>query len=105
MTQPQKYVALKLAALAIVAAVAGMPGAQAQVKGNFDEADVNHDGHVTLQEYEAYITNRLMNANGRRAQRFQQMTPQERDAALQRRFERLDRGHKGYLDRDDWNSQ
>jgi Ca2+-binding EF-hand superfamily protein len=95
--------ALSMAALVLAAALAGTPLAQARVQGNFDDADTNHDGRVTLQEYETYVTNRLMSVDGPRAQRFKQLSPQEQAARLQQRFERLDTGHKGYLDRNDWN--
>jgi Ca2+-binding EF-hand superfamily protein len=90
-------------AIALVAVFAGATCAQAQMmRGNFDDADANHDGRVTLQEFEAYATGRLMAANGLMAQRFKEMTPQEQSARLQQRFEKLDRGNKGYLDRSDW---
>jgi len=71
------------------------------MKGNFDDADANHDGRVTFQEYEAYTANRLMAANGPRVQSFKQLSPQEQAARLQQRFEKRDNGHKGYLDRND----
>jgi hypothetical protein len=52
-------------AIALVAVFAGATCAQAQMmRGNFDDADANHDGRVTLQEFEAYATGRLMAANG-----------------------------------------
>jgi Ca2+-binding EF-hand superfamily protein len=103
MTGPARSKALSMAALVLAAALTAAPLAQARVQGNFDEADANHDGRVTLQEYETYVTNRLMSANGPRAERFKQLSPQEQAARLQQRFERLDKGHKGYLDRNDWN--
>jgi hypothetical protein len=99
-TQSSRWLALATAvALALLAA----PAAEARVKGNFDDADANHDGRVTLQEYETYTTNRLMQANGPRAQKFKQLTPEQQAARLQQRFDALDKGHKGYLDRNDWN--
>jgi hypothetical protein len=94
--------ALSMAALVLAAVLTGTPLAQARVHGNFDDA-TNHDGRVTLQEYETYVTNRLKSANGPRAERFRQLSPQEQAARLQQRFESLDKGHKGYLDRNDWN--
>jgi Ca2+-binding EF-hand superfamily protein len=72
------------------------------MRGNFGDADGNHDGHVDLQEFEAYATNRLMAANGVVAQRFKQLSPDEQVTRLQQRFDRMDRGHKGYLNRNDW---
>lgn len=102
MTHPAKHLPLKIVALAMLATLAGTPLAQAQMKGNFDDADANHDGHVTLQEYEAYATGSLMARNGRLAQRFKQLSPQEQAARLQQRFDGMDKGHKGYLDRSDW---
>jgi hypothetical protein len=53
-----------------VAALIGATAAQAQMRGNFDDADANHDGRVTLEEFRAYATNRLMAANGLMAQKF-----------------------------------
>jgi Ca2+-binding EF-hand superfamily protein len=90
-------------AIALVAVFAGAAWAQAQMRrGNFADADANHDGHVTLQEFEAYAAARLMAANGPVAQRFKELSPQDQTARLQQRFEKLDRGGKGYLDRSDW---
>ena len=80
----------------------GAGAAYAQMKGNFDDADANHDGRITLQEFEAFASNRLMAGNGPRAQRFKELAPQDQDARLQARFQKLDRGGKGYLDRSDW---
>jgi hypothetical protein len=102
MIRSANAIPLRLAAFALVTVLAAAPLAHAQVKGNFDDADVNHDGHVTLQEYQTYTTNRLMASNGPRAQKFKQLSPQEQSARLQQRFEELDKGHKGYLDRNDW---
>ncbi len=76
--------------------------AQAQMKGNFDDADANHDGHVTLQEYKDYVTARLATANGRIARKFKQLSPEDQAARLQKRFDKMDHGQKGYLDRKDW---
>ena len=71
-------------------------------RGNFDDADANHDGRVSLQEFEDYATKRLAAANGRMAERFKQLSPQEQADRLQKRFNKLDHGQKGYLDRNDW---
>jgi len=76
--------------------------AQAQMKGNFEDADANHDGHVTLQEYKDYVTARLATANGRIARRFKQLSPEDQTERLQKRFNKMDHGQKGYLDRKDW---
>ncbi len=93
-----------MSALALLA-VAGLMAAcaaQAQMKGNFDDADANHDGRVTLQEYKDYVANRLSSANGRIARRFKQLSPEDQAQRLQKRFNKMDRGEKGYLDRNDW---
>jgi Ca2+-binding EF-hand superfamily protein len=91
-----------VASLAVLATLAGAPVALAQVKGNFDDADTNHDGRVTLQEYQTYVTHRLMASNGPRAQKFKELTPDQQAQRLQQRFDELDAGRKGYLDRKDW---
>lgn len=96
---------LLLAAMLMLCCAVGMPVAAAQPAGDFDVADTNHDGRVSLQEFEAYASQRLLAAYGRRAQRFRSLSPQEQSAALQRRFDRLDHGHKGYLDRSDWKKE
>ncbi len=88
--------------LVALAVLAGAPVACAQMRGNFDAVDTNHDGHVSLQEFDTYVTNRLMAAHGVRAERFKQLSQQEQMARLQQRFAQLDRAHKGYLDRNDW---
>lgn len=91
---------------AALVAVIGLLGACAahaqQMRGNFDDADADHDGKVTLQEYTNYVTKKLAAANGRMAQRFKQMTPQDQADRLQKRFNKMDHGQKGYLDRKDW---
>lgn len=91
-------------AVSLIAAIGimGACTAHAQMKGNFDDADANHDGHVTLQEYKDYVTSRLATADGRVAQRFKQLTPEEQAARLEKRFNKMDHGRKGYLDRKDW---
>ena len=93
---------VRAAALVAMIALAGAGAAQAQMKGNFDDADANHDGHVTLQEYKDYVTAYLTNANGRLARRFKQLSPEDQAARLQKRFDKMDHGQKGYLDRKDW---
>jgi Ca2+-binding EF-hand superfamily protein len=98
----------RLARSAALVAVIGLMGAcatQAQMKGNFDDADANHDGHVTLQEYKDYVTARLATATGRIARKFQQLSPADQAARLQKRFTKMDHGQKGYLDRKDWSGQ
>jgi hypothetical protein len=102
MIRSTKRASLALTALAAMATLVGVSVAQAQMRGNFDDADMNRDGHVTLQEYENYVTSRLAAANGRLAQRFKKLSPQDQAARLQQRFEKMDHGKKGYLDRNDW---
>ena len=96
---------LAIATLAACAALAATAPAQAQAKGNFDDADSNKDGHVSLQEFETYATQRLMAGTGRLAKRFQKLSPEQQSARLERRFQKLDRDHKGYLDKNDWKGQ
>jgi hypothetical protein len=92
------------AALAVVPllSLAGGAVAHAQSKVGFDAVDSNHDGRVTLQEYETFTTQRLMASSGRAAQKFKEMNPDQQESRLRARFNKLDRGHKGYLDRNDW---
>ena len=54
---------LRIAALVTVMAFGAGCAVHAQVRGNFDDADTNHDGHVTLQEFQAYATARLAAAS------------------------------------------
>ena len=89
-------------ALVAVFSLMGACAAHAQMKGNFDDADANHDGHVTLQEYKDYVTARLASANGPIAQRFKQLSPEDQAQRLEKRFNKMDHGQKGYLDRKDW---
>lgn len=97
------YGFLGLASLALVLLVAGAPPAEARNLGSFAAADANHDGRVTLQEFEAYETARLMAANGPMAERFKALSPQEQAARIEQRFDKLDSDDKGYLDQADWN--
>ena len=97
-----KPVPLRSAALTIAALMVAST-AYAKNLGDFNIADANRDGHVTLQEFSTYETQRLKASNGLTAQRFKQMTPQEQEVRLQARFKKLDSGNKGYLDQNDWN--
>ena len=78
--------------------------AQAQMKGDFDTADSDHNGRVTFEEFAAYATQQLANANGRRAQKFEQLSADQQSTVLRKRFDKADRNHKGYLDRNDWSA-
>jgi hypothetical protein len=96
---------MKRAAALLLTVLAGAcmaTTAEAQSAGRFAKADVNHDGRVTLREYESFVGARLSRAKGPKAERFRQLDPEKQAALLQRRFERLDRGHKGYLEPADW---
>jgi Ca2+-binding EF-hand superfamily protein len=96
-------VPLRSVALAMMVALMAASSAYAKNLGDFNIADANHDGRITLQEFSTYETQRLKASNGFTAQRFKQMTPQEQKARLQARFKELDSGNKGYLDQNDWN--
>lgn len=94
-----------LACAAIAAAFmtfAVAPAAYAQIQGDFAAADANHDGRVTLQEFQAYATQKLMAANGPMAQRFKQMNPVQQAKIIKKRFDRTDTSQKGYLTPQDW---
>lgn len=93
---------VRSAALVAILCLMGACAAEAQMKGNFDDADANHDGHVTLQEYKDYVTAHLADASGRIARKFKQLSPEDQAARLQKRFDKMDHGQKGYLDRNDW---
>ena len=93
-----------IAALAFATAIATLSSAHAAPANRFDKADANHDGRVTLQEFEAFTGNQLMSGNGKAAQKFKQLGPDQQAARLQRRFQKLDRDHKGYLTREDFSA-
>jgi Ca2+-binding EF-hand superfamily protein len=101
MSNPVLVPTFKAAAVAVVAALAITSVARA-MQGDFNAADANHDGKVTLSEFKAYATKMLMASNGLMAHRFQQMSPDQQAAHLQQRFEKADLGHKGYLTATDW---
>lgn len=86
-----------IVAVILVTGFTGARTASAQEKP-YCAADVNHDGRVTLQEFESWATSRLMAANGARAERFKQLTPEQQAAVLQHRFEKLDINQQGFLD-------
>ena len=99
---------LALFAASVLVATSGLAGgasAQDRIRGDFDAADANHDGRVTLQEYEAYAKSRLAAADGTLAQRFKQLSAEDQEARLRLRFEKMDHVGKGYLDRKDWNGE
>src|ERR1700748_952612 len=84
-------------------AVAGIAiPAQAQMRGNFADADTNHDGKVSFQEYHAYASQQLRSRSGRMAQRFKSLSPQEQQTRLKQRFDAADSDHNGFLDRKEW---
>ena len=89
--------------LAAVAAVALLP-LSAQAAGRFEKTDLNGDGRVTLQEFEAQTTRQMMNGRGKQAEKFRQLSPQQRAKRIQRRFQRLDEARKGYLTRADFDA-
>jgi Ca2+-binding EF-hand superfamily protein len=70
--------------------------------GSFQAADANHDGKVSLQEYQAYASQQLMSRNGRMAQRFKALSPQEQQARLKQRFDGAVADHNGFIDRKEW---
>jgi Ca2+-binding EF-hand superfamily protein len=91
--------------LAIVAlACTAFVSAHAQMKGDFDAADSNHDGRVTFEEFAAYAKQQLAGAGGRKARKFRQLSAEQQTAALRKRFDQADHAHRGYLDRSDWNA-
>jgi Ca2+-binding EF-hand superfamily protein len=94
------YRRLAIAALTCAAFVS----AHAQMKGDFDAADSNHDGHVTFEEFATYAKQQLEDASGRKARKFRQLSAEQQTAALRKRFDRADQSHRGYLDRSDWNA-
>lgn len=105
MTRRAHKTVSRIAAFALAAAPLAASPAQAGMLGSFDAADANHDGRVTFQEFDAYESQRLMTANGPLAQRFKELGPEQQTARLEQRFDRLDSGDKGYLDRNDWNGE
>lgn len=94
----------QLTAFACLASLlAASPALAAPRLGDFAAADTNHDGRISLQEFQTYETQRLTQAHGMLAQHFQKLSPPQQQAALQKRFNKLDSGSKGYLDQNDWN--
>ncbi len=69
----------------------------AQTDKRVERADADHNGRVTLQEYENFVGDRLMKAKGPQAQRFRSLDPEQQATILERRFHKLDKDHKGYL--------
>ena len=102
MHRPIRTRALAVLGLALGATLALASLAYAQMRGRFEDADANHDGRVSLEEYEAYAKSRLLAAKGPNAERFKQFAPDEQAARLKQRFDRADKSHKGYLEPSDW---
>jgi Ca2+-binding EF-hand superfamily protein len=82
----------------------GLTVAHAQMKGDFDAADSDHNGRVTFEEFAAYANQQMDMSNGRKAQRFKQLSSDQQSTVLRKRFDKADRNHKGYLDRSDWSA-
>ena len=102
MTTAIRILFRRAATITLLVFVIAACGALAQARVDFDQVDANHDGRITFQEFQAYATPRLMTAQGPRAERFQALSSQQQTAVLRERFNRLDQGHKGHLDRNDW---
>jgi hypothetical protein len=83
--------------LLCAAALTFTPLAASAAGKRFNQIDANHDGRVTFAEFEQAVARKMMSGEGRRADKFRQLSPTQRSAQLQRRFDRLDEGHKGYL--------
>lgn len=81
----------------LAAALALAPLAASAAGNRFNKIDANHDGRITFAEFESAMGRRLMSGQGKAAQKFQQMSPAQRSARIQRRFDRLDEARKGYL--------
>lgn len=96
-------IAKKLILATAILSVASV--AHAQGGSRFAKADANHDGRVTLREYENFVGSRLSKAQNPRAERFRQLDPERQASVLQKRFQKLDRGQKGYLVPADWPDQ
>ena len=88
--------------IASVLVLSSVSIANAQGGSRFAKADVDRDGRVTLREYENFVGARLSKSNNQRAERFRQLDPEKQASMLQKRFQKLDRGHKGYLVPADW---
>ncbi len=101
MSNPPLGRTFKAGALALAATLAITSAARA-MQGDFNAADANHDGKVSLLEFQAYATKMLMASSGFMARRFQQMSRDEQASRLQQRFEKADLGQKGYLTAADW---
>ncbi|MHB8814492.1 MAG: MipA/OmpV family protein [Steroidobacteraceae bacterium] len=99
---PRSLFALLAALVVLAVTLWWAPPARAGAPDTFDPADTNHDGRVTLEEFEAFVTQRLKQGQGPAARKFRQLSPAAQRARLERFFEQLDSGHKGYLDRSDW---
>jgi len=87
---------MRAVAIAVIALCVAST-AHAQSAKRFDRADANHDGRISLQEYEAFAGNRMMRAKGPHAEKFRSLDPEQQASVLQRRFRKLDHGGKGYL--------
>ena len=64
----------------------GLTTARAQMKGDFDAADANHDGRVTFEEFATYAHQQLDVANGAKAQRFKQLSCRAADPTSAQAF-------------------
>ena len=94
--------AILVVAITTLFGVTAAQAKQAKMVGSFSAADTNHDGRVTLQEFQAYATSQFLASSSRRAEKFKEMSPSERAERIQHRFEKLDSGNKGYLVPTDW---
>lgn len=91
----------RLAAAAALLALVATTSVRAMA-GGFAAADADHDGKVTLPEFQAYATRMLAAGTGPVARRFQQLSPGQQAKRLQQRFDKVDSNHKGYLTPEDW---
>lgn len=85
------------AAVALCLATPVAHAQSAQSAKRFDRADANHDGRLSLQEYETFTGDRLMKAKGKFGQKFRSLDPEQQAAVLEKRFHKLDKDNKGFL--------
>ena len=69
---------------------------------SFSEADKNHDGKISFEEFEIYVRSYLRKKSNFESSGFSMLPYSTQEAILKDHFDKMDVRHKGYLVQTEW---
>ena len=69
---------------------------------DFNDADTNHDGHLSFDEFNIEVRKILSSRDDFSSRGFAILPTSAQDAVLNDEFHKMDHGQKGYLNVNDW---